>query len=231
MESIISNIKIHLNKAIILILCFLTIKAQGAISLESMTLEQKIGQMFIIPACELRGDDHFEDLRRLIQQGWVGGILMKQGTAEGQRNLIERLQKLSSVPLLCVQDGEWGVAMRLTDVLSFPRNLTLGAVQDLALLYQLGQEIGKQCKLVGAHLNLAPVVDVNCNPRNPIIHMRSFGEDPLQVAKRGEQIMRGIQSVGVMACAKHFPGHGDTATDSHVNLPIIDHDQKSICKK
>lgn len=230
MKSIIPNFKIHLNKAIILILCFLAIKAQGSIGLENLTLEQKIGQMIIIPACELRGDDHFEDLQRLIQKGWVGGILLKQGTAEGQRSLIERLQKLSPVPLLCVQDGEWGVAMRLTDVISFPRNLTLGAVQDLALLYQLGQEIGKQCKLVGAHLDLAPVVDVNCNPRNPIIHMRSFGEDPSQVAKRGEKVMRGIQSTGVMACAKHFPGHGDTATDSHVDLPIIGHDAEHLQK-
>jgi beta-glucosidase-like glycosyl hydrolase len=186
-----------------------------------LTLEQKIGQLFIIPACQLRGEDHFEDLQKLLSEGKAGGILLKQGTAEGQRVWIERLQKHSFVPLLCVQDGEWGVAMRLSDVISFPKNLTLGAVQDLSLLYQLGQEIGRQCRLVGVHMNLSPVVDVNSNPLNPLIHRRSFGEDPLQVALRGERVMSGMQSVGILACAKHFPGHGDTAVDSHIALPLV----------
>jgi beta-glucosidase-like glycosyl hydrolase len=101
-------------------------------------------------------------------------------------------------------------------------------VQDLTLLYLLGQEIGRQCQLVGAHLNLAPVIDVNCNPQNPIIHMRSFGENPIEVAKRGQQVMRGIQSMNVISCAKHFPGHGDTSIDSHVDLPIIPHDKMRL---
>jgi beta-glucosidase-like glycosyl hydrolase len=186
-----------------------------------LTIEQKIGQLFIIPVCEMRGEDHFEDVEKLIREGKVGGILCKQGTVAGQRALIDRLQKLSSMPLLCLQDGEYGVAMRLTDAPAFPRNLTLGAIQDLSLLYRLGQQIGQQCRLAGAHANLAPVVDVNSNPSNPIIHMRSFGDDPLQVVLRAEQVMRGIQSTGVLACAKHFPGHGDTAVDSHCDLPSV----------
>ena len=194
----------------------------------SLTLDQKIGQLFVIPACQLRGEDHFIDLQKLICEGKVGGVIMKQGTAVGQRNLIAQLQKLSSVPLLCMQDGEWGVGMRLSDVLTFPRNLTLGAVQSLDLLFQCGQEIGRQCRLVGIHLNLAPVCDVNCTPRNPVIHMRSFGEDPIQVAVRSQCVMRGIQSMGVLSCAKHFPGHGDTAIDSHVGLPILEHDWKRL---
>ncbi len=200
------------------------------ISEQSLTLDEKIGQLFVIPACQLRGDDHLEDLQRLIGEGKAGGILLKQGTAEGQRALIDKLQKLSPLPLLCMQDGEWGLAMRLSDVISFPRNLTLGAVQDISLLYQLGQEIGRQCSFVGAHINLAPVVDVNSNPLNPIIHMRSFGEDPFQVALRGEVIMRGMQSQGIFACAKHFPGHGDTSVDSHVDLPYVTHDREQLEK-
>ncbi len=209
---------------IILMFMLLTTGAQGF----ALTLDEKIGQLFIIPACQLRGEDHFEDLKRLIQEQKIGGIILKQGTAEGQRNLIQQLQGLSSLPLLCVQDGEWGVGMRLNDVIQFPRNLTLGAVQDLALLYQLGGEIGRQCRLVGVHLNLAPVCDVNCNPQNPIIHTRSFGEDPLQVALRSQCVMAGMQSMGVFACAKHFPGHGDTITDSHVDLPVIKHDLQRL---
>ncbi len=196
----------------------------------TLTLDEKIGQLFIIPACELRGEEHFEDLKKLLQQGRAGGILLKQGTAAGQRALIDKLQKLSPLPLLCIQDGEWGVAMRLSDAISFPRNLTLGAVQDLSLLYQLGQEIGRQCRLVGAHMNLAPVVDVNSNPLNPIIHMRSFGSDPLQVALRAEKVMSGIQSMGVLTCAKHFPGHGDTSVDSHVDLPFVAHNSETLEK-
>jgi beta-N-acetylhexosaminidase len=227
MRKIVTQFFIHFHR--ILILKFLTFTlAVQSVALSSLTLEEKIGQLFIIPACQLRGDDHFEDLEKLIQDGKVGGIILKQGTAEGQRILIQNLQRLSSIPLLCVQDGEWGVAMRLSDVLAFPRNLTLGAVQDLALLYELGQEIGRQCRLVGTHLNLVPVCDVNCNPQNPIIHMRSFGEDPIQVALRSRLVMCGIQSMGVMACAKHFPGHGDTVVDSHVDLPVIAHDWERL---
>lgn len=195
-----------------------------------MTLDEKIGQLFIIPACQLRGEDHGEDLQRLIREGRAGGILLKQGTSEGQKAFIKKLQRISPVPLLCIQDGEWGVAMRLSDVVSFPRNLTLGAVQKLFLLYQLGQEMGLQCSFVGAHINLAPVVDVNSNSLNPIIHMRSFGEDPFQVAVRGEMIMRGMQSKGIYACAKHFPGHGDTSVDSHVDLPYVAHDRQQLEK-
>lgn len=223
--NILSNFIVYSNSVIILITISLVIDSQGftLVRLQDLTLEEKIGQLFIIPACELRGEDHLEDLQSLIQQGCVGGILLKQGTIKGQKAFIDKLQQKASLPLLCVQDGEWGVAMRLSDALAFPRNLTLGAVQDHTLLYQLGQEIGRQCRWVGTHLNLIPVADVNCNPQNPIIHMRSFGEDPVEVALRSEQVMRGMHSQGIMACAKHFPGHGDTSIDSHVDLPIIPH--------
>jgi beta-glucosidase-like glycosyl hydrolase len=221
MSKIITCFFVKIYKVFILLLLFVN---EGF----ALTLDEKIGQLFIVPACQLRGEDHTQDLERLIAQGKIGGVILKQGTIDGQRNLIDRLQSMSPMPLLCVQDAEWGVGMRLTDVAPFPRNLTLGAVQDLSLLYQLGQEIGRQCRSVGVHLNLAPVCDVNCNPLNPIIHTRSFGEDPLQVAVRSERVMSGIQSMGVFACAKHFPGHGDTTTDSHVDLPLVRHDLQRL---
>jgi beta-glucosidase-like glycosyl hydrolase len=220
---------INFHKILILVfLLFVFTPHHGFLLLASLSLEEKIGQLFIIPACQLREEDHYEDLERLICEEKIGGLLLKQGTAEGQRNLINRLQRLSHLPLLCIQDGEWGVGMQLDGIVTFPRNLTLGAVQNLSLLFQLGREIGRQCRLVGIHLNLAPVSDVNSNSRNPIIHTRSFGEDPFQVAIRSQCVMSGIQSVGVLACAKHFPGHGDTTVDSHVNLPWIKHDWQRL---
>jgi beta-N-acetylhexosaminidase len=217
------NNSYFINKTIIILSLLIVNQGFTSFSLwqRPLTLDEKIGQLFIAPACQLEGEGHFEVLEGLIREGKVGGIILKQGTAGGQRACIERLQKLSRVPFLCVQDGEWGVAMRLSDVLSFPKNLTLGAVQDLPLLYQLGQEIGRQCQQVGVHINLAPVADVNSNPTNPIIHKRSFGENPLQVALRADSVMQGMQSMGIFACAKHFPGHGDTSVDSHVALPFV----------
>lgn len=214
--------RIILNKLLILIVTFFPLDGQCVNKIfKSLTLEEKIGQLFVIPVAQALGEEHLKDVQQLILQGRVGGILLKQGTAQGQKILIEKLQRLSPLPLLCLQDGEYGVAMRLSDVLAFPCNLTLGAVQDLSLLYELGQEIGRQCSLVGVHINLAPVVDVNSNPLNPIIHTRSFGEDPFQVAKRAERVMQGMQSMGIFACLKHFPGHGDTSIDSHVELPYV----------
>ncbi len=186
-----------------------------------MTLEEKVGQLFVVPACELREEEHKRDLEKLIRECHIGGLILKQGTPDGQVMLINHLQGVSDLPLLCVQDGEWGLQMRMSDILSFPKNLTLGAIQDNRLLYLLGQEIGWQCSLVGGHINTAPVVDVNTNPNNPIIHCRSFGEDPHAVAEKGLQIMLGIQSMGVLACAKHFPGHGGVAVDSHLELPRV----------
>ncbi len=226
MRKIITCFFINLHKVLILNIFSFAFAVQGVAeqSLRSLTLDEKIGQLFIVSACQLRGKDHFEDLQNLICERKIGGVIMKQGTADGQRIFFNKLQQLSHLPLLCLQDGEWGVSMRLSDVIVFPRNLTLGAVQDFALLFQLGREIGKQCRLVGAHINLAPVCDVNCTAQNSIIHMRSFGEDPFQVAIRSHLVMSGIQSMGVIACAKHFPGHGDTITDSHEDLPLVEHE-------
>ena len=206
---------------------FLAVCSQGVAgswaeeTLAQMSLEEKVGQLFVIPACQFREEEHKKDLERLIQECHIGGLILKQGTPDGQVMLINHLQEVSHLPLLCIQDAEWGLQMRMADILAFPKNLTLGAIQDNALLYRLGQEIGWQCALVGGHINAAPVVDVNSNPNNPIIHWRSFGDDPHLVAEKGLQMMLGMQSMGILACAKHFPGHGDAAVDSHLDLPQV----------
>ena len=197
-------------------------------ALSKMSLEEKIGQLFIIPACPARGEEHLEDVKKTLHKYHVGGIIVKHAKAKEQVNFLNRLQEISTAPLLIAADAEWGLGMRMEDAISFPKNLTLGAIVDDNLIYLLGKEIGRQCKKVGIHLNLAPVVDVNTNPRNPIIHMRSFGDDPYLVSRKGIQLMKGMQSAGVLACAKHFPGHGDVSVDSHEGLPILDHSIKRL---
>jgi len=189
-------------------------------TLMRMTVEEKVGQLFIVPACPLRGEDHRKDLRFLIDHYHIGGIILKQGDPDSQVALINEL--VSPIPLLRVADAEWGVSMRLQQALKFPRNLTLGAIQDLSLLSRFGKQIGWECAQVGIDLNFAPVVDVNTNPLNPIIGTRSFGQDPNQVANRALLVMKGMQESGTWGCAKHFPGHGETAVDSHVDLPVIE---------
>lgn len=193
-----------------------------------LTLRQKIGQLFIVPAAQLQDKGHVQDLYKLIEEYGIGGVLLQQGTSAGQLCLIQDLQARSVIPLLCVQDAEWGVSMRLTDAAALPHHLTLGAIQERSLLYVFGQAVGEQCARVGTHLNLAPVVDVNSNPHNPIIHMRSFGEDPEEVAQRAVLVIQGMQSRGILTCAKHFPGHGDTAVDSHLELPLVTRSCKQL---
>lgn len=197
-------------------------------SAHELSLQEQVGQLFIIPVGEEFSQRHLEGVKQLVQRYRIGGILLKQGTVEGQQRLVQELQALSVIPLLCFQDAEWGVGMRLRDVKALPKNLTLGAVQDLALIYRVGQEIGAQCREVKTDINLAPVVDVNTNPRNPIIYMRSFGEDPEAVAQRALQVSLGIQSMGVLTCAKHFPGHGSVSIDSHCALPIVDLSEQEL---
>ncbi|MBF8262722.1 MAG: Glyco-hydro-3-superfamily-like protein [Parachlamydiales bacterium] len=186
-----------------------------------ITLDEKIGQLFVAPAAPLQGGTHFADWDALIKECHVANVLLKASDAKTQIAFLQRLQSLSKFHLLVVADAEWGLGMRMVDAISFPRNLTLGAVQDLSLIEMMGRCIGKQAKQAGIHLNLAPVVDVNINSMNPIIHMRSLGQDPHEVARRCCAIIRGMQKEGLLTCAKHFPGHGDTVTDSHLDLPML----------
>lgn len=212
--------------------------------LKSLTLREKIGQLFMAPAasCFEQQEEALasqmstcvynmkpEYVRELITRYKIGGLIfLFKSTPELQIDAINAYQSKSAIPLLIGQDCEWGLSMRLYKTPRFPRNMALGALRDQSLIYQMGRAVGRQCRAVGVHMNFSPVVDVNNNPGNPVIHDRSFGEDPQQVAQRGWAMMKGLQDERVIACAKHFPGHGDTTTDSHFELPLIAHDRKRL---
>ncbi|MBX2931534.1 MAG: serine hydrolase [Chitinophagaceae bacterium] len=194
----------------------------------TLTPQQKIAQLMIIRAHSNLGEEHIQYITNLIKEYNIGGLCFFQGSPVKQANLTNYYQKIAQTPLMICIDGEWGLAMRLDSVINFPRQLMIGAVPDAALVYQFGKAVGEQCKRLGIHVNYAPVVDVNNNPNNPVINDRSFGEDKYKVALYGIQYMKGIQDVGVMACAKHFPGHGDVSVDSHYDLPVINKSRQQL---
>jgi beta-glucosidase-like glycosyl hydrolase/CubicO group peptidase (beta-lactamase class C family) len=173
---------------------------------------------------------HEQEVSQAIMQYKVGGLCFFQGTPEKQAYLTNDWQNLTThVPLMISMDAEWGLNMRLKDAcIGFPRQLMLGAIQDNRLIYDMGYEIGRECRRLGVHVNFAPVADVNNNPNNPVINDRSFGEDRINVAAKSYAYMQGMQDAGVMACAKHFPGHGDTDVDSHLDLPVIYHPRQRL---
>ena len=193
-------------------------------SYASLNLDEKIGQLFMLRAHSDKGKAYEDRVEQLIKTYKVGGLCFFQGTPERQTELTNRYQAASKIPLMISMDAEWGLGMRLTSsTISFPKQLMLGAITDNRLIYQMGQSIARQCKRIGVHINFAPVADVNNNPANPVIGMRSFGEDRYNVAVKSYMYAQGMQDAGVMACAKHFPGHGDTNLDSHYDLPVIPH--------
>jgi beta-N-acetylhexosaminidase len=198
--------------------------------LQSMNDAELVGQLFMIRAHSNKGMDHVRSVEHLIREYHVGGLCFFQGTPEKQAAYTNRFQKLAAkVPLLISMDAEWGLEMRFKeDAMGFPEQLTLGAIRDNRLIYDMGAEIARQCRRLGVHINFAPVVDVNNNPNNPVINYRSFGEDPLNVAAKSYMYMRGMQDNGLVACAKHFPGHGDTDVDSHLDLPVVAHDRQRL---
>ena len=158
----------------------------------------------------------------LVRKYNIGGICLFQGSPVKQATIINRLQATAKTPILICIDAEWGVGMRMIDsVLPLPHQMMLGAVSDAGIIYQYGKTVAEQCKRIGIQVNYAPVMDINNNPDNPVINDRSFGEDKYKVTLFGTQYMKGLQDMGVMACAKHFPGHGDVAVDSHFDLPVI----------
>ncbi len=194
--------------------------------LATMTLEEKIGQLFMIRAHSDKGPDHIKSVEEQIKKYKVGGLCFFQGTPTKQAELTNKYQRLSDTPLMVAIDAEWGLGMRhLGDAVSFPKQLTLGAVSDNTLIYEMGQSIAGHLKRIGVHVNFAPVVDINNNPSNPVIHNRSFGEDIFEVATKSYAYAKGLQDAGVIACMKHFPGHGDTDVDSHYDLPLISHNR------
>jgi beta-N-acetylhexosaminidase len=182
---------------------------------------QRIAQLMIIRAHSNLGADHVNSVKDLITKYNVGGLCFFQGGPVRQALLTNEYQQLAKTPLMICIDGEWGLGMRLDSVINFPRQLMMGAVSNKQTIYDFGKAVGLQCKRMGIHVNYAPDVDVNNNPLNPVINDRSFGENKYKVAAFGTAYMQGMQDVGVMATAKHFPGHGDVAVDSHYDLPII----------
>lgn len=188
---------------------------------QQLSLEERIGQLFMVAAYSGGKNYNEESIKKLVAANQVGGLIFMQGTAEEQAVQNNTYQRMSKVPLLIGMDAEWGLGMRLTGVKDMPKQMTVGATEDTALAYRLGAAIAYQCQRMGVHINFGPVVDVNNNPKNPIINARSYGEDKYKVASMGIAYMRGLQDYGVMACGKHFPGHGDTETDSHKDLPTI----------
>lgn len=195
----------------------------------SLNINERIGQFFMVAAYSNKDEAHVKEIERLIIDYKIGGLIFMQGGPAREIILTNRYQALAKTKLLIAIDGEWGVAMRLKDsTLTFPYQLTLGAIQDNKLIERMGNEVAKQCRRLGIHVNFAPDVDVNNNPKNPVINFRSFGEDIHNVADKGVAYMKGMQNEGVMACAKHFPGHGDTDSDSHLSLPVINHNRKRL---
>ena len=187
-----------------------------------MTLEEKVGQLFMVAGYSKKDESHQAYLERLVKEYHIGGVIAMQGSPGKQRIMLNRLQQAAKFPLLVGQDAEWGQAMRLDSTYKFPTALTTGAVQDLKLIERLGASLAYECLKTGVHLSFSPVLDVNTNPRNPIIGARSFGSDPIEVARRGAALIKGLEGNGVLGSGKHFPGHGDTKTDSHKTLPTVE---------
>ena len=194
----------------------------------TLSQQEKIGQLFMVAAYSGGKNLNADAIEQLVKKHQVGGLIFMQGTPEAQAKLTNQFQKQAQVPLLIGMDAEWGLGMRLTGVTDYPKQMMMGATRDTALVYQMGKEIAAQCKRLGVHINFAPVVDVNNNPKNPIINFRSFGEDKHWVSKLGIAYMKGMQDNGIIACAKHFPGHGDVSVDSHQDLPIINKSKKEL---
>ena len=194
----------------------------------SLSLEQRIAQLLMVRVHTDRDDAYDRQQVNLIEQYNVGGVAFFRGGPVRQVNMTNRLQNAARTPLLVAMDAEWGPSMRLDSTIAFPRPMTLGAIDEVSLIYDMGFDIGRQLKRLGVHINFAPVVDVNNNPDNPVINFRSFGQDRYQVAQRGVAYMKGMQDAGILACAKHFPGHGDTDADSHHTLPVLKHSLSEI---
>ena len=193
-----------------------------------LTLDQKIGQLFMIQAYSNKKPEQTEELLELINMFQVGGVIFMQGSPVAQAKICNLLQQASNIPLLVAIDAENGLGFRLDSTIKYPVQLALGAITSDTLIYQMGYEIGQQCRLLGIHMNMAPVSDINMNPENPVINVRSFGENRLQVARKSWLYASGMQAAGILATAKHFPGHGDTQTDSHLDLPVVTQTKKEL---
>ena len=186
----------------------------------SLTMEQRVAQLICVRANQ-PDKPYFENVAKYIKQYNIGGVCFFRNDLTAQVEQTNTWQSLAKTPLMVSIDAEWGLAMRLKNTIAYPYQMTLGAVNDDELIYEMGQQVAEQCQRMGIHVNFAPVVDVNSNPANPIIGMRSFGENPEKVGEKGVAYAMGMQSKGLITTMKHFPGHGNTATDSHMTLPTV----------
>lgn len=206
-------------------------------TIKSMSLKEKIGQLFMVAGYvdsefakkEIDSSTIIQDIDDYIINYCIGGIAyVGPSSSIRQVGLSNHYQKISKYPILIAQDLEWGLSMRLEDGLNFPKNITLGAIEDNELIYKMGKEIGAQAQLIGVHINLSPVLDVNMEPENPVINIRSFGNSPHKVAEKGVAMIKGLQDAGIIASAKHFPGLGDINIDPHLGLPFLSHGEKRL---
>ena len=194
----------------------------------AMSFEERVGQLFMVAAYSNKDSAHVKGIDKLVTDYKIGGLIFFQGGPYRQAKLTNRFQKKSKLPMFIGIDAEWGLSMRLDSTYRYPWNMTLGAVQDISLLEKMGNQMAKQARRMGIHFNFAPVVDINTNPSNPIIGNRSFGEDKYNVTNRASALSKGVQEGGIYATGKHFPGHGDTSTDSHYGLPAVNFDRRRI---
>lgn len=194
----------------------------------TLSLDDRIAQLMMVAAYSDKDAKHEQGIEDLVRERNIGGIIFFKGGPARQARLTNRLQAVARTPLLIGMDLEWGLAMRLDSTIRFPRQMTLGALKNDTLIEEMGLEIAREMKRLGVHVSFSPVLDVNNNPANPVINDRSFGEDRELVARKGIAYMRGLQKGGVIATAKHFPGHGDTDTDSHFGLPLIAHSRTRL---
>jgi beta-N-acetylhexosaminidase len=194
----------------------------------SMTPDQRIGQLFMVAAFSNSKYPERVKLAALIAKYNIGGLIFFQGGPVRQAKLTNYYQTIAKIPLLIGQDAEWGLSMRLDSTIEFPHQIALGSIQNDTLIYEMGKEIARECKRIGVNIDFAPDVDINSNPDNPVINDRSFGEDRNNVMTKGLAYMLGLQDNGVMACAKHFPGHGSTDKDSHLTLPTVSASHKEL---
>lgn len=194
----------------------------------SLSQDQKLGQLFIIALYTNKGEDYINNVRNIVVNEQIGGLILMQDDATKEINLVNEFQTKSKVPLMIGMDAEWGIFQRIATAHKFPWAMTLGAIQDKNLITEMAAKIAEDCKRMGINWDFAPVVDVNTNPDNPIIGNRSFGSEVSNVVNSGLAYSNGLQNNNILAAIKHFPGHGDTNTDSHLDLPVVSHDLKRL---
>lgn len=195
---------------------------------QQLSLDEKIGQLYIVALYNNRGEEEIQKIRNLVEKEKIGGLILMQDDAEKHINLLNEFQGKSRIKMMIGIDGEWGLFQRFSAAHKFPWAMTLGAIQDNSLIYEMTSKIAEDCKRMGIYWDFAPVVDVNTNPSNPIIGNRSFGSDINNVISKGLAYAQGLQDHGVLASMKHFPGHGDTNTDSHLDLPVVSHNLERL---